>query len=60
MQNDREVAEMAKKKKMMKKLKGEVEKKKTQIVPSWKNGEGRKEQDDCVLWLHGGRATSMQ
>ena len=54
---NRDVAEMAKK--VTKKLKEDVEKKSLKIVS---NGEweGMKEQDDCVLWLLGGRAASMQ
>ena len=46
-------------KKVMKKLKEEVEEKRSKIVAhlEWK---GRKEQDDCVLWLLGERAALMQ
>ena len=57
MGKNREVAEMAKK--VMKKLKEEVEKKGFKLSVT-KNWEGRKEQDDCVVWLLGGRAASMQ
>ena len=53
MGKNREVAEMAKK------VKEEVEKKglKLSVTGKW---EGRKEQDDCVVWLLGGPAASMQ
>ena len=52
-----EVAEMAKK--VMKKLKEEVEKKNPQVVshPGWK---GRKEHEDCIVWFPGGRDASIQ
>ena len=51
------VAEMAKK--VMKKLKEEVSRNGAQIV-SDRRWDGRKEQDGCFVWLHGGRAASMQ
>ena len=47
---NREVAEAAKK--VMKKLKEEIEKKRLQNV-SHRKWEGREEQDDCVMWLPG-------
>ena len=57
MVKNKEVAEMAKK--VMKILKRRSRKKRPQIVSHGK-WEGRKEQDDCVVWLLGGRAASMQ
>ena len=54
-----DVAEMAKKKKVMKKLKDEVEKKGLKLFSHWK-WQGRKEQDDCVVWILGERAEPMQ
>ena len=50
------VAEMAKK--VMKKVKEEVNRNGAQIV-SDRRWDGRKEQNDCFVWLHG-RAASMQ
>ena len=47
---NREVAEMAKK--VLKKLKEEIEKKGLKIV-SHRKWEGRENQDDCVMWLPG-------
>ena len=57
MGKNREVAEMAMK--VMRGLEEEVEKKRPQVVSHGK-WEGRKEKDDCVVWLLGGRAASMQ
>ena len=55
MEKDREVDEMSKK--VMKKLKEEVDKEVLKIVShgKWEKWEGRKEQDDCVVWLLGRR-----
>ena len=47
---NREVAEAAKK--VMKKLKEEIDKKRPQNVDH-RQWEGREEQDDCVMWLLG-------
>ena len=44
----------------MMKLKEEVEKKGLKLSATEHRKEGRKEQDDCVVWLLGGRAASMQ
>ena len=52
-----EVAEMIEK--VMKKLKRRSREKRPQIFSHGK-WEGRKEEDDCVVWLLGGRTASMQ
>ena len=57
MEGTKEVLEMEKK--VMKRLKGEVEKKSFKLSVT-EHGKGRKEQDDCVVWFPGGRDTSMQ
>ena len=55
---NKEVAEMAKK--VMKKLTEEVEKKGLKLSVTENGKEGRKEQDDCVVWFLGGRIASVQ
>ena len=54
---NKEVAEMAKN--VMKKLKEEVEKNGLKIV-SHRTRKGRTQQDDCVLWIPGEWAKSIQ
>ena len=51
------VAEMAKK--VMKKLKEEVQRKGAKLLVT-EFGKERKEQDDCVVWLLGERVASIQ
>ena len=52
------LAEMAKK--VMKKPREKESRKKASKLSVTENGKRRKEQDDCVVWLFGGRAAPMQ